>query len=236
MSNTSWTSTWCPLADLLGAQIQTDDARAAYDVFRERRQIAPSVCPDYPEGAGGPARRHRGIRRGRRGADAGRGEPPEPVRRGRERGALGDLGRRAGLLALVGDWDQAGRVLDEWRADLPDDPWPEHRAGEVAFLRGDFDHAVADYREADDAFRTVKSGSFGEHGYGDSYIGEEEGSADNQLELGAALEWAGHIAEARRAYGQARNQADGQELGTASTVDFDVHSQLGWPGPRAGRL
>ena len=227
VSNTSWTSTWCPLADLLGAQIQTDDARAAYDVFRERRQIAPSVCPDYPKVL---VDRLAGIAAFVAGDE---GLMRDAVSRRNQYGGAASAGRSEiwddvqDFWRSVGDWDQAGRVLDEWRADLPDDPWPEHRAGEVAFLRGDFDHAVADYREADDAFRTVKSGSFGEHGYSDSYIGEEEGSADNQLELGAALEWAGHIAEARRAYGQARNQADGQELGTASTVDFYVHSQLG---------
>jgi tetratricopeptide (TPR) repeat protein len=225
-SNTSWTDRWCPVAALVGAQVQLGDGRAAYDVVRSKQQVPPQRCPEYPKvlvdrlgGIAAFSTGDEGLMRdavSRRdaygGAEAARDEIWDDTQ---------DFWRS------VGDWDRASETIDRWRADLPGDPWPDHRAGEVAYLRDDADAAVSAYSAAADEFRASAPDDWGEHGYGEQFVGVAEGAADNALELGAALQRAGRLADAREAYTQAVTQADGQELTTAYEVDFFAHSQLG---------
>jgi tetratricopeptide (TPR) repeat protein len=62
--------------------------------------------------------------------------------------------RRQNLLRFGRDLDQAGAVIEEWIAAIPDDPLAFDMRGEVAFLRGDFAAAEAAFNQAADRYRT----------------------------------------------------------------------------------
>ena len=91
----------------------------------------------------------------------------------------------------AGDLDRAAEVVDDWRQELPDDPWALHRAGELAFLAGDHDEAAADYEASLALFPPggeYGDTAFGDHGLGSQAVDDLEGRASTGLELGAAQE------------------------------------------------
>ncbi|MEO6509348.1 MAG: tetratricopeptide repeat protein [Nocardioides sp.] len=219
-SNTSWSDPWCFVASLVGAQVQAGDGRAAYDVARSQQPIALGRCHDYPKRL---VDRLGGIAAFSTGDDGlMRAAVRRKVNYQSDSGIWDDT---QDFWRSVGDWDSAIETVDAWRAAIPDDPWAEHRAGEIAYLTDDFAAAATAYTRAGDLFASSDGGE--DHGYSGTFIDVAEGAADNDLELGAALEGLGRVADARQAYRRALTRADGQQLANQTDIDFYARGQLG---------
>jgi tetratricopeptide (TPR) repeat protein len=56
--------------------------------------------------------------------------------------------KRQNLWRFAGDLQKAASIVDEWRSRLPNDPGAADRAGEIAFLRGDYPAAAMWFAKA----------------------------------------------------------------------------------------
>ncbi len=131
----------------------------------------------------------------------------------------------------VGDPDRAADVVDDWQDELPDDPWAHHRAGELAFLAGDYDEAADEYERALELFPTggeYGDQQYGDHGLGPQYLDDLEGRASSGLELGAAQELGGDPDAAAATYESVLGELAGMEQSDyVRELTFYTHSQLG---------
>ncbi len=131
----------------------------------------------------------------------------------------------------AGDLDRAAAVVDDWRQELPDDPWALHRAGELAFLSDDHDEAAADYEASLALFPPggeYGDTAFGDHGLGSQAVDDLEGRASTRLELGAAQELAGDTDAAASTYSDVLDELRGLEpTDYARELTFYTHGQLG---------
>jgi tetratricopeptide (TPR) repeat protein len=131
----------------------------------------------------------------------------------------------------AGDLDRAAEVVAAWREELPDDPWASHRAGELAFLAGDYDEAAADYQRAVSLFPTggeYGDTAYGDHGLGPQYVDDLDGRSASELELGAAQELGGHPDDAGTTYRALLAELGSREYTDYATeLTFYAHSQLG---------
>ncbi|MCW2758182.1 MAG: hypothetical protein JWO46_1928 [Nocardioidaceae bacterium] len=237
-ANGVWTGLWCPQANLIGAQIQTGKAGSAYASFADGMRIAPSSCPGFrPDDFLGRVAQVAALSSG---DDAQQDDALAALAKDQD-GTV--AGRSVGwdeqqdFWRSVGDRGHVVAVLKQWRGDLPADPWARHRLGEVDFLHGDYDAAATAYRQAESRFASSAKVSYGDHGLGSAFLDDDVGPSMNHLELGAALEKAGHRDQAATAYLQARDEA--AALGYEENLDdvlFYANSQLGGLAMAAGKL
>ena len=73
--------------------------------------------------------------------------------------------KQQNLWRFAGDLDKAESIVDEWRSTSPDDPGAADRAGEIAFLRGDYPAAATWFAKAAAGFTsTTARGALGRAG------------------------------------------------------------------------
>ena len=98
----------------------------------------------------------------------------------------------------LGDRDRARRAVKEWKAELPKDPLAHEREGELAFLAGDYDRAVAALTNAEQRTHGLDPElSYPTYGSDGS---AEELRQQVLLQLGTTLEHAGNQRQAMAAY------------------------------------
>lgn len=250
VSNGTWTEPWCRAGAYLTALLESgraDDAWALAEQGVEPESWdgnsidchgAPLVVDELNEPGftdsttalgriglvvaletGDPEIRAEGLRR----TDDGYTTPDALVSQALD--AQSDFWRAAG------DPDRAADVVDGWLDELPEDPWAHHRAGELAFLAGDYDEATDDYREALALFpETAEYGdtTYGDHGLGSQYVDDNEGRVSTRLELGAAQELAGDVDAAADSYTATLTDLAGiEQTDHVRELTFYARSQLG---------
>ena len=131
----------------------------------------------------------------------------------------------------AGDMDRAAEIVEDWQEELPADPWAHHRAGELAFLAGDYDEAAEEYARALELFPTggeYGDQAYGDHGLGPQYVDDPEGRASSELELGAAQELGGDTDAAAATYRSLLDELAGLEFTDyQQELTFYTRSQLG---------
>ena len=130
-----------------------------------------------------------------------------------------------------GDMKRAADIVDEWQQELPEDPWAWHRAGELAFLAGDYDEAADDYGRALALSPTggeYGDTAYGDHGLGSQFVDDLEGRAATGLELGAAQELGGDAGSAASTYRFVLDELTGLEQSDyVGELTFHARAQLG---------
>ena len=130
-----------------------------------------------------------------------------------------------------GDMERAAEVVDDWQEELPGDPWAHHRAGELAFLAGDYEEAAEEYARALELFPTggeYGDKAYGDHGLGPQYVDDLEGRASTGLERGAAQELGGDAEAAASTYRSLLEELAGLEQSDyVRELTFYARSQLG---------
>jgi len=249
-SNGAWSEPWCRAGAYLAALVQADQADRAWALVRDG--LDPRSWDGVADCRGRPLDLYlpdelTGLRDdsdtsvGRLGLVAATetGDPadleaafaeltdeytPERELLSQAQDARSDFWRAAG------QWGRAEDVVEEWRDQLPEDPWAAHRAGELDFLAGDFAEAVRSYERADELFGTALTTEtdWGDHAFGRAYAEPDQSAVGNLLELGAAQELVGDTRAARATYLDALGRTDGFDAWEyGSELLFNLRSQLG---------
>jgi tetratricopeptide (TPR) repeat protein len=141
--------------------------------------------------------------------------------------------KQQNLWRFAGDLDHAKSIVDEWLSQVPDDPGALDRAGEIAFLRGDYPAAAAWFAKAGAGFTSVsargalgRAGALLKQGTAEGQAGHD---ADAKSTLRSALS-AGSRAEQRLT----ASESLGGEAHRAALVVYYAHVQLGDGGLREG--
>jgi tetratricopeptide (TPR) repeat protein len=120
--------------------------------------------------------------------------------------------KRQNLWRFAGDLGKAKSIVDGWLAQSPDDPGAADRAGEIAFLRGDYAAAAALFAKA-------------ASGYSSATPRGSLGRAAALLKEGAAEGQAGHDADARDTLRNALSagEAAGERLSDSEHLSGEAH-------------
>jgi len=249
VSNGTWSEPWCRAGDYLTALIEDGRAEDAWQL------VSQGVDPESWDGHsidchggvlftdenGQPGFTGSATALGRIGLVAGL-ETGDPDVRADALSRSGDgylssdqllsqaLDAQSDFWRAAGDRDRAARVVDDWRQELPQDPWAWHRAGELAFLDGDYGEAADDYQRSASLFTPGEQfdTAYGDHGLGAQVPDDNEGLASTELELGAAQELGGDPDTAAATYRSVLEELAGLEFSDyRDELTFYTHSQLG---------
>ena len=125
--------------------------------------------------------------------------------------------QRQDLWRSIADWTRAKRVTDQWTQAMPSDGFAWDRAGEVAFLAGDYRTAATAFEQAG----TLLGGSQDFENPTNENV-QVDRARLAQVKLGAALQMQGRPSEAFQRYGRAIDPAQSEDV-----VNFYATSQQG---------
>ena len=134
--------------------------------------------------------------------------------------------KRQNLWRFAGDLDKAKSIVDEWLSLSPNDPGAADRAGEIAFLRGDYPSAATWFAKAASGF--APTSARGALGRAAALLkqGAAEGQAGQDADAGSTLAKA--LAAAAVAGDRLTESNDrGSEAYRAELIVYYAHVQLG---------
>ncbi len=139
--------------------------------------------------------------------------------------------KRQNLWRFAGNLDTAKSIVDEWLAQAPDDPGAADRAGEIAFLRGDYPAAATWFAKAAAEFSSgTARGSLGragallKQGAAEGQAGQDADARDTlRNALSAAAEAADRLSDSESLF---------SEKHRAALIVYYARVQLGDAGLR----